>query len=249
MGYGFFSDGDDNNKGNNDPFEYLKLIISTFKIGILLANICVFPFFLAGRIISKIASGFAAQPGANPHQTGPPPPRPEVPPFSRQQTPPPPPPSPKPDPLEKYRTILGVKPTDNKEEIKRRYRILSQFCHPDKNSPALKDDAEEEFKKIAEAYTILYALAPEAPPKSKEQRARERRADAPKPKPEPQKPKPEPERPRQSNTQSAKPPPKPQAETANPKPQPNTKEATPQKETKERFPKVDVSGFSKPKYF
>jgi DnaJ-class molecular chaperone len=52
--------------------------------------------------------------------------------------------------LENYYDILGVKREATKEEIKKAYRKLATKYHPDKNP-----DGAEQFKKIAEAYSIL----------------------------------------------------------------------------------------------
>jgi hypothetical protein len=253
MGYGFFSDDDDKGKGSNDPFEYVHLTISAVKMGILFANIAVYPLFLIGRLIGKAASERAAfnaakQQSANQQRTVPPPPRPGPSPFNQYQAPPPPP---QPDPLEKYRIILGVKPNANKDEVKRRYRYLSHRFHPDKVAPDQKDEAEEDFKKINRAYTVLYELAPEAPPKPKSPGTQGRKADPPRPKPEAQKPRPEPDRPRQAKTEAPKPTPKPQPETAktNAAAQTEPNEAAPQPDIKPKYSFFDQSVYKKPKYF
>ena len=52
--------------------------------------------------------------------------------------------------MENYYDILGVKREATKEEIKKAYRKLATKYHPDKNP-----DGAEQFKKIAEAYSIL----------------------------------------------------------------------------------------------
>ena len=51
-----------------------------------------------------------------------------------------------------YYKILGVNDDASEDDIKRAYKKLAMQYHPDKN----KDEgAEEQFKKIAEAYQIL----------------------------------------------------------------------------------------------
>lgn len=52
-----------------------------------------------------------------------------------------------------YYSVLGVARTANEAEIKKAYRKLALQYHPDKN----KDDsqAEEKFKRLAEAYSVL----------------------------------------------------------------------------------------------
>jgi DnaJ-class molecular chaperone len=47
---------------------------------------------------------------------------------------------------------LGVNPTATEKELKKAYHKLSLKWHPDKNK---SDEAEEKFKEISEAYTIL----------------------------------------------------------------------------------------------
>ena len=52
-----------------------------------------------------------------------------------------------------YYTTLGVSRTATQEEIKKAYRELAFKYHPDKNPGDTA--AEERFKKISEAYTVL----------------------------------------------------------------------------------------------
>ena len=52
-----------------------------------------------------------------------------------------------------YYKILGVKKSDKTKDIKKRYRELARKHHPDTNEGSKK--AEENFKRISEAYEIL----------------------------------------------------------------------------------------------
>lgn len=57
-------------------------------------------------------------------------------------------------PLEtEYYEILGISPTATEAEIKKAYRIMALKYHPDKNPD--NKEAEDMFKKVAEAYQIL----------------------------------------------------------------------------------------------
>ena len=53
-----------------------------------------------------------------------------------------------------YYKILGVKKEATEAEIKKAYRKLALKWHPDKN-PNNREEAEEKFKKINEAYSVL----------------------------------------------------------------------------------------------
>lgn len=55
---------------------------------------------------------------------------------------------------EDYYQVLGVAKTATDEEIKKAYRKLAVKWHPDKN-PENKEAAQEKFKVIAEAYSVL----------------------------------------------------------------------------------------------
>ena len=52
-----------------------------------------------------------------------------------------------------YYKILGINKQATSQEIKKAYKKLAFKYHPDKNSG--NNEAEEKFKKIAEAYEIL----------------------------------------------------------------------------------------------
>jgi len=54
---------------------------------------------------------------------------------------------------EDYYKILGLEKTASSEEIKKAYRKLALKYHPDKNPD--NKEAEEQFKKISEAYAVL----------------------------------------------------------------------------------------------
>ena len=53
-----------------------------------------------------------------------------------------------------YYEVLGVKKDATKDEIRKAYKKLALRWHPDKN-PDNKKEAEEKFKEIAEAYSVL----------------------------------------------------------------------------------------------
>ncbi|KAJ2397175.1 DnaJ sub B member 6 [Coemansia sp. RSA 2603] len=54
----------------------------------------------------------------------------------------------------KYYELLGISTTAGSEDIKKAYRKLSLRWHPDKN-PTNREEAEEKFKLLAEAYSVL----------------------------------------------------------------------------------------------
>lgn len=54
-----------------------------------------------------------------------------------------------------YYEILGVSKTASDEEIKKAYRQLAKKYHPDANIGDDKAQAEEKFKEISEAYSVL----------------------------------------------------------------------------------------------
>lgn len=170
----------------DDPLNVVGQLSGALKLGYYLGYICVLPFVILFKLVVIIVNASAARIQARAQSNIPPnPPRPEPPPWTQEQYSPPPPPPP--DPMDKYRAILGVPKNANKEQIKKRYRFMSQLCHPDKVADHLKDEAEEEFKRLIEAYRVLYAVAPEAPPRPRQQ---EKRTEPPPPRPKPREPKP-----------------------------------------------------------
>jgi len=54
-----------------------------------------------------------------------------------------------------YYSILGVSPTASPKEIKFAFRRLAKQYHPDKVDESCKKAAEDNFKRIAEAYYVL----------------------------------------------------------------------------------------------
>ncbi len=65
--------------------------------------------------------------------------------------------------MENYYTVLDVPSRASQAEIKERFRFLANAYHPDKfATQSHKDKAEDEFKKINEAYQILSVPAKRA---------------------------------------------------------------------------------------
>lgn len=64
---------------------------------------------------------------------------------------------------DRYYKILGLETTATPEEIKQAYRSLAKQWHPDRfiNRPQLLPLAQQEIKKINQAYTILKDYQPE----------------------------------------------------------------------------------------
>lgn len=54
-----------------------------------------------------------------------------------------------------YYELLGIVKTASQSEIKKAYRKLAMQYHPDKQPPESKTVAEQKFKEIAEAYSVL----------------------------------------------------------------------------------------------
>lgn len=54
-----------------------------------------------------------------------------------------------------YYHVLGIGPEATQEEIKRAFREKALECHPDRVSEEEKEDAEEEFLRIREAFEVL----------------------------------------------------------------------------------------------
>lgn len=65
--------------------------------------------------------------------------------------------------MENFYEILGVPPQASQQKIKERFRFLANAYHPDKfSSNSHKEHAEEEFKKINQAYQVLSVPAKRA---------------------------------------------------------------------------------------
>lgn len=56
--------------------------------------------------------------------------------------------------MKDYYEILGIQKSADKREIKNAFKKMARLYHPDKNLDR-KEWAEEKFKEVGEAYTIL----------------------------------------------------------------------------------------------
>ncbi|HEY9597272.1 MAG TPA: DnaJ domain-containing protein, partial [Cyanophyceae cyanobacterium] len=67
--------------------------------------------------------------------------------------------------IHRYYEILGLQPGASQADIKQAYRNLAKNWHPDRfsDAPQLKQKAEEEIKKINEAYQYLKSYQPNSP--------------------------------------------------------------------------------------
>lgn len=134
------------------PFEEETRAI---KSGIAIACLIMLPFLLLFRLLGFVFATAVQerefQKDAGRWNFPPPPPRPDDQQkrksFSAS--------APKSDPFSKHRSNLGVEKGASKDEIKKKYRTLSKAVHPDKVPESQKPKAEEDFKKLNEAYNVL----------------------------------------------------------------------------------------------
>lgn len=57
--------------------------------------------------------------------------------------------------MKDYYKVLGIEKNASNEDIKKAYRKLAREWHPDKNKNSSKEEAEQKFKEISEAYVVL----------------------------------------------------------------------------------------------
>lgn len=57
--------------------------------------------------------------------------------------------------MSRYHDILGVHPGASQEEIKNAFRRRALECHPDRADDGQKEEAEQEFIRVREAFEIL----------------------------------------------------------------------------------------------
>jgi len=57
--------------------------------------------------------------------------------------------------MKDYYKVLGIEKNASNDDIKKAYRKLAKEWHPDKNTNASKEEAENKFKEISEAYVVL----------------------------------------------------------------------------------------------
>lgn len=57
--------------------------------------------------------------------------------------------------MSQYHDILKVSPSASQEEIKKAFRRRALECHPDRADEEKKEEAQEEFRRVREAFEIL----------------------------------------------------------------------------------------------
>ena len=57
--------------------------------------------------------------------------------------------------MKDYYKVLGIEKNASNEDIKKAYRKLAKEWHPDKKKNSSKEEAEQKFKEISEAYVVI----------------------------------------------------------------------------------------------